>query len=84
MFAYLEGASFQDYYVASAAEKIYLHPAGSLDTHGISSTQFYFKDVLTKLGVAVEVVRIGEYKSAGEGFAESGPTPPASTTCSCA
>lgn len=77
VFAYLEGASFQDYYVASAAEKVYLHPAGSLDTHGISSTQFYFKDVLTKLGVAVEVVRIGEYKSAGEGFAESGPTPPA-------
>ena len=34
VFAYLEGASLQEYYVASAAEKIYIHPAGSLDTYG--------------------------------------------------
>ncbi len=76
VFAYLEGASLQEYYVASAAEKIYLHPAGSLDTYGISATRFYFKDALAKLGVQVEVVRIGEYKSAGEAFTEPGPTAP--------
>lgn len=76
VFAYLEGASLQEYYVASAAEKIYIHPAGSLDTYGISSTHFYFKDVLAKLGVQVEVVRIAEYKTAGESFTESGPTAP--------
>ncbi len=77
VFAYLEGASLQGYYVASAAEKIYIHPAGSLDTYGISATQLYFKDALDKLGVQVEVVRIGEYKAAGESFTTNGPTAPA-------
>lgn len=76
VFAYLEGASLQEYYVASAAEKIYIHPAGSLDTYGISTTQFYFKQALAKLGVQVEVVRIDEYKSAGEPFTETGPSAP--------
>jgi len=76
VFAYLEGASLQEYYVASVAEKIYMHPAGSLDTYGIATTQFYFKDALAKIGVAVEVVRIAEYKTAGESFTEPGPTAP--------
>jgi protease-4 len=76
VFAYLENASLQAYWVATAAEKIYMHPAGSLATYGIATTQFYFKDVLAKLGVQVEVVRIAEYKTAGESFTESGPTAP--------
>jgi protease-4 len=76
VFAYLESTSLQAYWIATAAEKIYVHPAGSLDTYGIATTQFYFKDVLAKLGVQVEVVRIGEYKTAGESFTEPGPTAP--------
>jgi protease IV len=76
VFAYLEGASLGEYYVASAAERIYMHTAGSLETYGISGTRLYFKDALAKLGVRAEVVRIDEYKTAGEPFAESGPTAP--------
>jgi protease IV len=76
VYAYLEGASLKDYYVASAAERIFVHPAGSLDTHGISSTSLYFKGALDKLGVRAEVLKIDEYKSAGERFDRSEPSEP--------
>ncbi|HWB82255.1 MAG TPA: signal peptide peptidase SppA, partial [Nannocystaceae bacterium] len=76
VFAYLESASLPEYYVASAAEQVYIHTAGSLETYGLSNTRFYFKDALAKLGVKAEVLKIDEYKTAGESFAESGPTAP--------
>ena len=76
VFAYLESASLKDYYVASAAERIFVHPAGSLDTHGISSTSLYLKGALDKVGVRAEVVKIDEYKSAGERFDRSEPSEP--------
>ncbi|MBX7081501.1 MAG: signal peptide peptidase SppA [Nannocystaceae bacterium] len=76
VFAYVEAASLPAYYVASAAEKIYIHPAGSLDTWSLASTQLYFRDVLAKLGVRAEVAHIAEYKSAGEAFTEQAPTAP--------
>ncbi|MBC8072160.1 MAG: signal peptide peptidase SppA [Deltaproteobacteria bacterium] len=76
VFAYLEGASLGDYYVASAAERVYMHTASTLETYGISSTRLYFADALAKLGVRAEVIRIDEYKTAGEPFSESGPTAP--------
>lgn len=74
VFAYLEGASLKDYYVASVAEKVFAHPAGSLDTHGISSTSLYLKGALDKVGVRAEVVKVDEYKSAGERFDRTGPS----------
>ena len=76
VFAYLEGASLKDYYVASVAEQVYVHPAGSLDTHGIGSTSLYFKGALDKVGVRAEVIKVDEYKSAGERFTETAPTEP--------
>jgi len=54
VFAYLEGASIKDYYVASAAEGIFVHPAGELSVLGLSATQIYFKGALDKLGVKVD------------------------------
>jgi protease IV len=74
VFAYLEGANLKDYYLASVAEKIYIHPAGGLATYGIASRSLYFAEALAKIGVKAEVVKIGDYKSAGERFTESGPT----------
>jgi protease-4 len=77
VFAYVEGASLKQYYVASAAEKVFAHPAGSLETYGLSATTLYFRNLLDKLGVRAEVVRIAEYKSAGEQLTETAPTAPA-------
>jgi protease-4 len=76
VYAYVESASLKDYYVASVAERIYVHPAGSLDTHGISSTSLYLKGALDKVGVRAEVVKVDEYKSAGERFDRTEPSEP--------
>lgn len=74
VFAYLENTDLADYYVASAAEKIFIHPAGGLETYGLGSQSLYFKRALAKLGVRAEVLKIREYKSAGERFSEDGPS----------
>lgn len=75
VFAYLEGAALEDYYLASVAEKVLLHPAGSLEIVGLASTSFYFKEALDKIGVRAEVIKVDEYKSAGERFTETAPSP---------
>lgn len=74
VYAYLESASLKDYYVASVAERVFVHPAGSLDTHGLSSTAIYLKGALDKVGVRAEVVKVDEYKSAGERFDRTAPS----------
>lgn len=76
VYAYVENASLGDYYMASVAESVFIHPAGALDTYGLSSSSLYFRGALDKIGVKAEVVKIKEYKSAGERFSETGPTPP--------
>lgn len=74
VFAYLENADLADYYVASAAEKVFVHPAGGLETYGIGGTTLYFRGALDKLGVNAEVIKIDEFKSAGERFTATGPS----------
>ncbi len=74
VFAYVEEASMKDYYVASAAERIFIHPAGQLDTFGISTATFYYRDALAKIGVRAEALHIAEYKSAHESYSRSGPS----------
>ncbi len=76
VYAWVEDGDMRSYYVSTAAEKIYVHPAGSLATMGLATTKFYFTGLLDKLGVKAEVVKIGEYKSANEPFTETGPTEP--------
>jgi len=74
VFAYVEAASLKDYYVASVAERIFIHPAGELDTFGMASSALYFKAALAKLGVRVEGLAIEEYKSAHERFTRDEPS----------
>jgi len=76
VFAYLEDARLKDYYLASAAEHIYIHPAGELATYGLAATTLYFKGALDKLGVQAEGLHIAEYKSAHETFTRTGPSDP--------
>lgn len=66
--AYGDDYSQGDYYVASAADTVYLNPMGTLDIHGLSSSVPYFKDALDKLDVDVQVFKVGTYKSAVEPF----------------
>lgn len=57
-----------DYYVASAADSLFVNPVGAIDVHGMASCTPYFKKVLDKMGVEMQVVRVGAYKSAVEPY----------------
>ena len=74
VFAYLEHANTKEYYVASAAETVYIHPAGSIEAYGIATRTFHVKRAFDKLGVKAEVIKVKEYKSAGELFSETEPS----------
>jgi protease-4 len=56
------------YYLASAADKVYLNPGGMLEFQGLNSNRTFFKNTLEKLGVEMQVFRHGEFKSAVEPF----------------
>ncbi|KQS36916.1 signal peptide peptidase SppA [Pedobacter sp. Leaf194] len=61
---YTQGA----YYLASAADKVYLNPEGALEFKGFSSELTFFKGTLEKVGVEMQVIRVGNYKSAVEPY----------------
>ena len=60
--AYMQSA----YYLGSVADEMYLHPEGAIDFRGINSELVFLKNMLDKLGIDPQLVRHGEYKSAGE------------------
>lgn len=61
---YTQGA----YYVSSVADKIYLNPQGMIDWHGLAAQHMFVKDMLEKVGVKMQVAKVGSYKSATEMF----------------
>lgn len=61
---YTQGA----YYLCSAADSVVVNPQGVLDWHGMSMQTMFFKEILDKLGVNVQVFKVGTYKSAVEPF----------------
>lgn len=66
--AYCENLSNASYYVASVADKIVLNPASESFVIGLATQQVFLKDALDALGVDVQLIRHGKYKSAGEMF----------------
>lgn len=66
-----------DYYVATASDSIFVNPSGIVDIHGLASVNLYFKNLLDKLGVEMQVMRVGAFKSAVEPFILDGPSPEA-------
>ncbi len=68
---HLEDASGSAIYVCAGADKILINPAGGVRFAGLSTTYFYFRDLLDKLGIKADFVRIGEHKSAPEAFVRS-------------
>ena len=66
--AYSDGYTQRAYYIASVADKVYLNPQGSLDFRGLSSNVVFMKEALDKLGVEMQVIKVGTYKSAVEPF----------------
>lgn len=66
--AYGDVYSQKAYYLASSADRVYLNPEGSLDFRGISSSVVFMKEALDKLGIDMQVIKVGTYKSAVEPF----------------
>ncbi|MBO4498919.1 MAG: signal peptide peptidase SppA [Bacteroidaceae bacterium] len=66
--AYCDNLSNVSYYLASVANKVILNPASENYLMGLGSQQYFLKDALDALGVEVQLIRHGKYKSAGEMF----------------
>jgi protease-4 len=75
--AWGSGYDQRQYYVAAHADEVYLHPLGMVYIAGFGSLRNYYKDALDKLGVTVNVVRVGTFKSAVEPFIANEPSAPA-------
>jgi protease-4 len=69
--AYLEGGSSLDYFVASAADQVYLAPEALLDVKGFRAEVAFYKDTLGKLGIEAEMENVGKYKSAVEPYSRN-------------
>lgn len=68
IYAYGDMIQQGDYLLASVADEIYLNPVGNVNIRGIGSMTPFFTGLLEKLGVKVQVVKVGTYKSAVEPF----------------
>lgn len=66
--AYHRSLNEKSYYLSSLADTIYMPPAGIIEMNGLTSTVFFFEEALRKIGIGVQVVREGEYKSAVEPY----------------
>jgi len=69
--AYADTYTQGGYYLASVADKVALNPQGMLDLHGLASTPIFFKDALDKLGIEMQIFKVGTYKSAVETFTQN-------------
>lgn len=69
--AYADAYTQSNYYLATVADKMLLNPYGMVDFKGISAELVFFKNTLEKLGVDMQVVRVGTFKSAIEPFTET-------------
>jgi len=71
--SYMENPTNAGYYLASVSDKIYMtvHDGGMNMLSGLSSQMIFLKDLLDKMGINVQLIRHGKYKSAGEMFIRS-------------
>jgi len=64
--AYADNYSQRMYYLVSVADKILLNPQGMLELKGLSAQTMFFKKTLDKLGIEMQIVKVGTFKSAVE------------------
>lgn len=66
--SYSENFGQSEYYLSSVADEIYLNPAGEMTFKGLSAQVMFFKDMLGRLEIDMQVIRHGKFKSAIEPF----------------
>jgi protease-4 len=73
--AFLEFGGDREYYLASAADRVFLMPTSSLDLTGVASYEMFFRGTLDKIGAYPDFVHIGDYKTAPNQLTQKGFTP---------
>ena len=69
IYAFMEIGMNKEYYIASAAEKVFLPPSGDLYINGLAAEAMFYKGSLDKLGIEAEVIQIGpKYKNAPDQY----------------
>ena len=63
------------YYLSSVADKVLLNPQGMIEWRGLAAAPMFFKDLLAKIGVEMQVFKVGTYKSAVEPFVSTEMSP---------
>ena len=66
--AYADQYTQSMYYLASVADKVIVNPQGTISWHGLASQPVFFKDLLNKLGIEMQIFKVGTYKSAVEPY----------------
>ena len=66
--AYADMYTQREYYLATAADWVFMNTIGMLDFRGLSTTPTFYKNTLDKIGVEMQVFRVGTYKSAVEPY----------------
>jgi protease-4 len=75
IYAYLEYGGDREYYLATAADKVFLMPSTPLDLTGVATYELFLRGTFDKIGVYPDLHRIGDYKTAVNTFKEKGYTP---------
>lgn len=70
VYAYMLVGSNKEYYIAAAADRVYMSPSGNLFTFGLAAEAMFVRGSLDKLGIYPEVFKIGKYKNAPDMFTE--------------
>ncbi|MDY4149031.1 MAG: signal peptide peptidase SppA [Paludibacteraceae bacterium] len=66
--AYASSYGQTNYYVASVADKIFLNPTASIDWNGLTAQKAYYKRLFDKLGIEMQILKVGTFKSAVEPY----------------
>src|SRR5947207_8144210 len=75
LYAYLESGGDREYYLATAADKVFLMPSTSLDLVGVATYELFLRGTLDKVGAVPDLHHIGNYKTAVNTFTQKGFTP---------
>jgi protease-4 len=75
VYAFLRGAGTKEYYLATAADKVFMSPEDELDVKGLRADLIFLKGTLDKLGVEMEFEHVGKYKDAPDMFTKTGSSP---------
>ena len=74
VYAYLENGGDREYYLATAADKVFLMPSTPLDLVGVATYELFLRGTLDKIGAVADLHRVGQYKTAVNTFREKGYT----------